>query len=107
MSRFVSGVYVSGVSPKTPLILASKRNGTLYIGFTDSLVRRVGEHREGLIPEFTSRYGIKMLVWYETFDTRDDAFRRERQMKVWRRAWKIELIEKANPGWRDLYPELC
>ena len=88
-------------------ILASRRNGTLYIGSTDSIVRRVGEHREGLIPGFTSRHGVKQLVWYEAFETRDDAFRRERQMKVWRRAWKIELIEKTNPGWRDLYPEIC
>ena len=88
-------------------ILASQRNGTLYIGSTDSLVRRVTQHREGLTPGFTTRYGVKTLVWYETFDSRDDAFRRERQMKVWRRAWKIELIEKTNPGWRDLYPEIC
>jgi putative endonuclease len=88
-------------------ILASRRNGTLYIGSTDSPVRRVTQHREGLTPGFTSRYGVKTLVWYEAFETRDDAFRRERQMKVWRRAWKIELIEKTNPGWRDLYPEIC
>ena len=88
-------------------ILASERNGTLYIGSTDSLVRRVSEHREELTPGFTSRYGVKRLVWYEAFDTRDEAFRRERQMKVWRRAWKIELIEKTNPGWRDLYPDIC
>ena len=88
-------------------ILASQRNGTLYIGSTDNLVRRVGEHREGQIPGFTSRYRVKMLVWYQAFETRDDAFRRERQMKVWRRAWKIELIEKTNPGWRDLFPEIC
>ena len=88
-------------------ILASERNGTLYIGSTDSLVRRGSEHREELTPGFTSRYGVKRLVWYEAFDTRDDAFRRERQMKVWRRAWKIELIEKTNPGWRDLYPDIC
>ncbi len=88
-------------------ILASGRNGTLYIGSTDSLVRRVSEHREELRPGFTGRYGVKMLVWYEAFDTRDDAFRRERQMKVWRRAWKMELIEKTNPGWRDLYPDIC
>ena len=88
-------------------ILASQRNGTLYIGSTDSLARRITQHREGLTPGFTSRYGVKTLVWYETFDSRDDAFRRERQMKVWRRAWKIELIEKTNPGWRDLYPEIC
>ena len=88
-------------------ILASQRNGTLYIGSTDSIVRRVGEHRGGLTPVFTSRYRVKILVWYEAFDSRNDAFRRERQMKVWRRAWKIELIEKTNPGWRDLYPEIC
>ncbi len=88
-------------------ILASGRNGTLYIGSTDSLGRRVGEHREELTPGFTSRYGVKMLVWYETFDSRDDAFRRERQMKVWRWAWKIELIAKTNLGWRDLYAEIC
>ncbi|MDP1738439.1 MAG: GIY-YIG nuclease family protein [Caulobacter sp.] len=88
-------------------MLASQRNGTLYIGSTDSVVRRAGEHREGLTPGFTSRYGVKMLVWFEAFDTREDAFRRERQMKVWRRARKIELIEKTNPGWRDLYPEIC
>jgi putative endonuclease len=88
-------------------ILASQRNGTLYIGSTDSLVRRVTQHREGLTPGFTTRYGVKTLVWYAAFDSRDDAFRRERQMKVWRRAWKIELIEKTNPGWRDLYPEIC
>ncbi|MDP1632983.1 MAG: GIY-YIG nuclease family protein [Caulobacter sp.] len=88
-------------------ILASQRNGTLYIGSTDSLVRRVGEHREGLSRGFTSRYGVKRLVWYEPFATRDDAFRRERQMKVWRRAWRIERIEKSNPGCRDLYPEIC
>jgi len=88
-------------------ILASQRNGTLYIGSTDNLVRRVSEHREGLIPGFTSRYRVKSLVWYTVFENRDDAFRRERQMKVWRRAWKIELIEKTNPGWRDLFPEIC
>ena len=88
-------------------ILASQWNGTLYIGSTDSIVRRVGEHREGLIQGFTTRYGVKWLVWYEAFETRDGAFHRERQMKVWRRAWKIELIEKTNPGWRDLYPEIC
>jgi putative endonuclease len=84
-------------------ILASRRNGTLYIGSTDSLRRRVWEHREGLRPGFTAKYGVKMLVWYRVFDTRDEAFHRERQMKRWRREWKLALIEGSNPTWRDLY----
>ena len=87
-------------------IMASRRNGTLYIGSTDSLKCRVWEHREGLRPGFTSKYGVKMLVWYRAFDTRDDAFHRERQMKRWRRTWKLSLIEGANPGWKDLYDEM-
>ncbi|HEY8618392.1 GIY-YIG nuclease family protein [Phenylobacterium sp.] len=87
-------------------IMASGRNGTLYIGHTDSLSRRVYEHQEGLRQGFTSRYGVKTLVHYEYFETRDGAFTRERAMKKWRRAWKIELIERFNPGWRDLAEEL-
>ena len=87
-------------------ILASRRNGTLYVGSTDSLIHRVWEHREGLRPGFTREYGVKTLVWHQSFDTRDDAFHRERQMKRWRRVWKLELIERTNPGWRDLYPDL-
>src|SRR3954471_19905071 len=82
-------------------ILASQRNGTLYIGSTDSLTRRVWQHQKGEIPGFTQTYGVKMLVWYERFSTRHNAFRRERAMKAWRRQWKIELIERFNPGWRD------
>ena len=101
----------AGRRARTPMafyvyILASRRNGTLYIGSTDSLVRRVGEHREGLIPGFTSRHGVKQLVWYEAFETRGGAFRRERQMKEWKRLWKLRLIERTNPGWRDLYEDL-
>ena len=87
-------------------ILASRRNRTLYIGSTDSLIRRVWEHREGLRPGFTSRYGVKMLVWHHAFDTRDEAFTVERRMKVWRRLWKLELIERHNPAWPDLYEQL-
>jgi len=87
-------------------ILASKRNGTLYIGSTDSLTRRIWEHREGLRPGFTKDYGVKMLVWYQAVDTRGGAFRRERQMKEWQRLWKLRLIERTNPGWRDLYEDL-
>ena len=87
-------------------ILASQRNGTLYIGSTDALVVRISQHKQKLTPGFTSEYGVNLLVWYEVFDTREGAFRRERQMKKWNRAWKIELIERFNPGWRDLYEDL-
>ena len=87
-------------------IMASRRNGTLYIGSTDNLAERVREHREDARPGFTSKYGVKLLVWYRAFDTRDDAFHRERQMKRWRRIWKLALVEGANPGWKDLHFEI-
>jgi putative endonuclease len=87
-------------------ILASQRNGTLYIGHTDSISRRVWEHQSGQIPGFTARYGVHRLVHYEAFESRETAFRRERAMKKWRRLWKLELIERFNPGWRDLYETL-
>lgn len=83
-------------------ILASKRNGTLYIGFTKDLDRRMFEHKFELMEGFTKRYGVKKLVYYEEHISRDDAFIRERQMKKWKRSWKIELIEKSNPEWEDL-----
>ena len=88
-------------------ILANKRNGTLYAGMTDDLVKRVWQHRNDVIPGFTQRYGIKTLVWYEVHESRESAFIRERQMKKWNRAWKLELIEKMNPGWRDLWDEIA
>jgi len=78
-------------------ILASRRNGTLYIGMTDDLVRRIWEHRTGTVPGFTSMYNVKMLVWYEQHETRESAFMRERQLKKWNRSWKLELIEQMNP----------
>jgi putative endonuclease len=87
-------------------ILASKRNGTLYIGMTDDLVRRVWEHRSGIIHGFTRKYGVKMLVWYEQHESRESAFQRERQMKKWNRGWKLRLVEQSNPRWRDLSDEL-
>ena len=87
-------------------ILASGRNGTLYIGVTSHLARRVFEHREGAIPGFTRRYRIRVLVYFEAHETMGAAITRERQMNDWRRAWKIRLIEKHNPDWRDLYDEL-
>lgn len=78
-------------------MLASRRNGTLYIGMTDDLARRIWQHRSNEIAGFTRRYGVKTLVWYDVFETRDAAFQRERQMKDWRRAWKLALIERDNP----------
>jgi putative endonuclease len=87
-------------------ILASRRNGTLYIGMTDSLARRVWEHRSGAIPGFTKKYGVKVLVWYEVHDSRESAFRRERQVKKWNRTWELRLVERFNPAWRDLTAEL-
>ena len=87
-------------------VLTSRRNGTLYVGMTDNLVRRLWEHRNGLIPGFTKKYGVKMLVWYELHGTRENAFQRERQLKKWNRAWKLRLIEEMNPQWRDLADEV-
>jgi putative endonuclease len=87
-------------------ILASRRNGTLYIGMTDDLVRRAWEHRTGTIPGFTREYGIKMLVWFEQHETRESALQRERQLKKWNRAWKLQLIERFSPSWKDLADEL-
>ncbi len=82
-------------------ILASRRNGTLYTGMTDDLARRVWEHRDGVVPGFTRKYNVKTLVWYELHETRESAFKRERQLKKWNRAWKLHLIEQMNPDWRD------
>jgi putative endonuclease len=87
-------------------ILASRRNGTLYIGMTDNLARRIWEHKSGAVPGFTRKYGVKMLVWYEVHETRESAFQRERQLKKWNRAWKLALIEPSNPSWRDLSDEV-
>ncbi len=87
-------------------ILASRRNGTLYVGMTDDLPRRVWEHRIGVVPGFTRKYDVKLLVWYEVHASRETAFQRERQLKKWNRAWKLELIERFNPDWRDLADEL-
>ena len=87
-------------------MLASDRNGTLYVGHTDDLIERVRQHRAKETPGFTSRYHVDRLVWFETHDDRSDAFRRERQIKKWYRAWKLRTIEAANCEWRDLYDDL-
>ena len=90
---------------KTPCvyILASKPNGTLYIGVTANLVQRVWWHRNDFVEGFSKRYRIHSLVWYEVHDTMESAIGREKAMKKWKRMWKVELIEKANPMWLDLY----
>ena len=87
-------------------ILASKRNGTLYIGVTSNLVKRAWEHKNGISGGFTKRYSVHRLVYYELLQDMNSAIAREKQMKKWRRAWKIELIEKKNRDWRDLWPDI-
>ncbi len=87
-------------------IMASKRNGTIYIGVTSDLPKRVWEHRNGAIGGFTRKYGCKLLVWFQAFDSLEAARHRELQMKEWRRAWKLRVIEELNPNWDDLYPTL-
>jgi putative endonuclease len=87
-------------------ILASKRNGTLYIGVTSGLVKRVWEHKQDLVEGFTKRYGVHTLVWYEVHEEMHAAIAREKAIKEWKRGWKLKLIEQVNPDWRDLYGDL-
>ena len=87
-------------------ILASRPGGTLYVGVTNNLVRRVFEHREEMIPGFTKRYGVKTLVYYEQHENPAAAIQREKNIKHWPREWKIDLIISINPHWRDLYDEI-
>ena len=88
-------------------ILSSRRHGTLYIGVTSDLVRRVWEHREGIVPGFTKKYRVHRLVYYEAVGSIVDAIEREKRLKKWRRDWKIRLIEETNPTWDDLYDNLA
>jgi len=87
-------------------ILTNKRNGTLYIGVTDDLIERVYEHKNNLIDGFTKKYNVHILVYYEITNNVDSAINREKQLKKWNRKWKLELIEKENPEWKDLYYDL-
>ncbi len=87
-------------------ILASKPRGTLYVGVTNNLVRRVFEHKNKLIEGFTERYDVNLLVWYESSESIESAIVYEKKLKRWRREWKIEMIEKQNPEWVDLYPQI-
>ena len=84
-------------------LLASKRNGTLYVGVTSDLVQRVWEHKNNVVEGFTKRYAVHHLVWYEEHGTMESAITREKAIKEWKRAWKLALIERSNPEWKDLY----
>jgi len=87
-------------------VLASGERGTLYIGVTSGLIKRIYEHKTDAVPGFTKAHRVHTLVWFEQHATMVSAIAREKALKAWKRAWKIELIEQSNPGWRDLYPEL-
>ncbi|PWU22651.1 hypothetical protein C5B42_05425 [Candidatus Cerribacteria bacterium 'Amazon FNV 2010 28 9'] len=87
-------------------ILASKKHGTLYIGVTNNLYRRVWEHKQGLVEGFTKQYKVNQLVWFDQTNDIGEAIQREKQIKVWKRAWKIRIIEELNPTWKDLYNQL-
>ena len=87
-------------------ILASRKNGTLYIGSTSDLIRRVWQHKNKIIKGFTQKYDVRLLVYFETIDNPESMVKRERQLKKWKREWKIRLIEEKNPDWNDLYNEI-
>jgi putative endonuclease len=87
--------------------LASKRNGTLYIGVTSDLAKRVWQHKKDVVDGFTKRYSVHQLVWYELHETMESAIGREKALKNWKRVWKLALIENSNPGWRDLYETIA
>jgi putative endonuclease len=101
--------WVLGMRERTPCVYihASKRNGTLYIGVTSDLVKRVWQHKHDLAEGFTQQYGVHMLVWYEMHETMESAISREKAIKEWKRAWKIRRIEETNPTWQDLYDSIC
>jgi putative endonuclease len=88
-------------------ILASKRNGTLYIGVTSELRRRIWQHKNNVLPGFTNTYGVHSLVYYELHGSMRAAIEREKKIKKWKRAWKLDLIETSNPEWRDLWEDIC
>jgi len=87
-------------------LLANKRNGTLYTGVTSNLVQRAGQHKQNIVKGFTKKYDVKLLVYYEAYDSAEAAITREKRIKKWRRAWKLKLIENKNPLWKDLYEEI-
>jgi putative endonuclease len=88
-------------------ILASRKDGAIYIGVTNDIVRRIYDHRTKAVPGFTSRYNITRLVWFEIYDDPASAISREKELKKWKRSWKTQLIEAKNPLWNDLYESIC
>ena len=88
-------------------MLANRRNGTLYAGVTSNLVQRAWQHREGVVSGFSKEHAVKLLVWYEQHEAAYSAITREKQIKKWNRAWKLSLIERMNPEWRDLFGDIC
>jgi putative endonuclease len=88
-------------------ILCNKRNGTLYAGVTSDLVKRIYEHKNNFVDGFTKKYGVHHLAWFETHESAESAITREKQIKKWKRAWKLRLIEQNNPEWIDLYESIC
>jgi len=109
--KYIRGQAVAGIQGKIKMvkkkpavyILASKKNGTLYIGVTSDLVKRIWEHKNNLVEGFTKRYDVHHLVWYELHEEMASAIERERNLKEWKRSWKLRLIESSNPDWQDLY----
>ena len=87
-------------------LMASKRNGTLYLGVTSDLPTRIWQHKEAFVESFTRRHGVKNLVWHEPHETIESAITHEKAIKSWKRAWKLRLIERSNPHWADLYEEI-
>lgn len=87
-------------------MLASRRNGTLYVGVTSNLVKRIWEHKNNVVKGFTQKYGVHTLVWFELHETMESAISREKAIKEWKRDWKLKLIERQNSAWQDLYPEI-
>ena len=88
-------------------ILSNRKNGTLYTGITSNLIKRIYEHKNNFVDGFTKKYNIHNLVWYEMYDSAEKAIVREKQIKKWKRKWKLDLIEKCNPKWNDLFRDIC
>jgi putative endonuclease len=88
-------------------MVASRRDGAIYIGVTNDIVRRIYEHRTKAVPGFTAKYNITRLVWFEIYDDPTSAISREKELKKWKRSWKVQLIEAQNPKWEDLYDSIC
>ena len=105
--EWCAGMTEASVKIPCVYMLASRRNGTLYIGVTSDVVQRVWQHRNDLVGGFTKQYGVHRLVWYEVHETMESAIVREKALKKWNRAWKVRLIEEGNPDWVDLYEEVA